>query len=315
MAQLDLKPSAKTGVRRVRLDDGAATFEAYPAAVVAEGFVFTSGARAPSMGAGFAALPAEARGRQQGFPLVDLTERLVSESSWGAHANLEAILAAAGSNTAQILRQHVWQADKRFFPCYEKVRMHCSCQATPCRRSSACLCMVPAPWPTPTFRSMPSPASEHAAGHLPWAGPAVLDHVGIAVPDLAQATALYATTLGCPVSPPRVMPDHGIAVVFVETGAARIELIAPFGAVSPITDVLEDHAVQDFLARQPAGGLHHVCYSVDDLPGTLARLNRAGLRTLGRSGPVLGASGLPIVFLDPGTFGGVLIELKGRAAP
>lgn len=110
--------------REVRIEHGAASRGPYPSAVVAGGLVFTSGARARSLGQGFAGVPPHARERCQGFPLVDMAEGLTSESSWGAHETLEAILQAAGSDTSQILRQHVWQTDKRFFPCYEKIRMH-----------------------------------------------------------------------------------------------------------------------------------------------------------------------------------------------
>jgi enamine deaminase RidA (YjgF/YER057c/UK114 family) len=110
--------------KAIRLDDGATAFAPYPDAVMAEGLVFTSGARARTVGRGFEAVPASARGKQQGFGLVDRYEGAATEGSWEAHASLEDVLRAAGSDNSQILRQHVWQKDKRFFPCYEAVRIH-----------------------------------------------------------------------------------------------------------------------------------------------------------------------------------------------
>ena len=108
--------------RKIFLGDQR-TFGSYPEAVVASGLVFTSGARSRQGGAGFAALPTNALVKQQGYPIVDYYEGLVSESAWGAHQRLEEILKQAGSDNSQILRQHVWQKDKRFFPSYERMRM------------------------------------------------------------------------------------------------------------------------------------------------------------------------------------------------
>jgi len=110
--------------RNIRIGQGATAFAPYPDAVVAEGLVFTSGTRARFQGKGFAALPKAARDKQQGFGLVDRYEGSVSEGAWEAHSSLEDVLVAAGSNNSQILRQHMWQKDKRFFPCYERVRIH-----------------------------------------------------------------------------------------------------------------------------------------------------------------------------------------------
>ena len=118
------QPGLARDRRSIRLEAHQHVWGDYPAAVVANGLVFTSGARAQSTGLGFVGIPEAAREREQGFALVDAAEGLTSESSWGAHESLEAILQAAGSDNLQILRQHVWQTDKRFFPCYEKVRMH-----------------------------------------------------------------------------------------------------------------------------------------------------------------------------------------------
>lgn len=141
-----------------------------------------------------------------------------------------------------------------------------------------------------------------------------VDHIGIAVPDLAAAARLYRDVLGCEVSDPVEPPGQGVAIVFVRMGGTRVELIAPTTATSPIRHVLEDHTINDFLARQPAGGLHHVCYAVDDLAALRPRLAASGLRMLGSGEPILGASGRPIVFLDPRTTGGTLIELKESPA-
>lgn len=141
-----------------------------------------------------------------------------------------------------------------------------------------------------------------------------VDHLGIVVPDLTAATQLYRDVLGCPVSEPVIPPDQGIAIVFVRFGNTRVELIMPTVPVSPITHVLENHTANAFLARQPQGGLHHICYVVDDLKSICDRLRARGIRVLGTGEPIIGASGLPIVFLDPSTAAGTLIELKQKAS-
>ena len=141
-----------------------------------------------------------------------------------------------------------------------------------------------------------------------------VDHLGIAVPDLTRAMQFYRDVLGCPVGDPVVPPDQGIAVSFVRFANVRIELIAPTMDVSPIPHVLEDHTVNDFLSRQPSGGLHHVCYAVDDIIAVRERLRMSGLRILGTGEPIIGASGMPILFLDPVSAFGTLIELKQKAA-
>lgn len=140
-----------------------------------------------------------------------------------------------------------------------------------------------------------------------------VDHLGIVVPDLEHAVRLYRDVLGCPVGDPVVPPDQGIAIVFVSFANLHIELITPTVAVSPIPHVLENHTVNDFLLRQPEGGLHHVCYVVDDLASICERLQKGGMRILGSGKPIIGASGLPIVFLDPANAAGTLIELKQKA--
>jgi methylmalonyl-CoA/ethylmalonyl-CoA epimerase len=140
-----------------------------------------------------------------------------------------------------------------------------------------------------------------------------VDHLGIAVPDLDAATKLYRDVLGCPVGEPVVPPGQGIAIVFVEFGNVHVELLMPTVDVSPIPHLLENYTINDFLKRQPNGGLHHVCYLVDDLKAICSRLSASGVRVLGSGEPIIGASGLPIVFLDPATAAGTLIELKQRA--
>ncbi|WP_034996537.1 methylmalonyl-CoA epimerase [Beijerinckia mobilis] len=130
-----------------------------------------------------------------------------------------------------------------------------------------------------------------------------LNHVAIAVPDLAAASALYANALGAEVSEPTGIPEHGVTVVFVGLPNTKIELLSPLGEKSPITA---------FLERNPSGGIHHVCYEVDDLKAACDRLVTNGARVLGE--PKIGAHGLPVVFLHPKDFNGTLIELEQRAA-
>ena len=139
----------------------------------------------------------------------------------------------------------------------------------------------------------------------------LLDHVGIAVADLDAALAVHAGFARHAIAPIRHLPDHGIAVAFLDVLPIRIELIAPIGTVSPIRHILGPHTVQDFLARMPAGGLHHICYAVPDLSAALSALAREGVRPIGEGRPIIGAAGHPILFLDPATTAGTLIELKG----
>jgi methylmalonyl-CoA/ethylmalonyl-CoA epimerase len=126
-----------------------------------------------------------------------------------------------------------------------------------------------------------------------------LNHVALAVPDLPAAARRYREALDASVSPPEALPEHGVIVVFVELPNARIELIAPLGESSPIAG---------FLERNPRGGMHHVCYEVDDLSAACARLRSAGAAILGE--PAIGAHGRPVVFVDPRDFYGTLIELE-----
>jgi methylmalonyl-CoA/ethylmalonyl-CoA epimerase len=128
-----------------------------------------------------------------------------------------------------------------------------------------------------------------------------LNHVAIAVPDLEAAAASYRTVLGATVSPPQDEPDHGVTVVFVELPNTKIELLAPLGEGSPIAP---------FLQRNPAGGMHHICYEVEDLAAARDHLKAEGARVLGDGEPKIGAHGKPVLFLHPKDFMGTLIELE-----
>ena len=128
-----------------------------------------------------------------------------------------------------------------------------------------------------------------------------LNHVAIAVPDLAAASALYRTTLGATVSEPQLEPDHGVTVVFIELPNTKIELLEPLGEASPI---------QAFLDKSPAGGIHHICYEVDDILAARDTLAAKGARVLGSGEPKIGAHGKPVLFLHPKDFNGTLVELE-----
>ncbi len=128
-----------------------------------------------------------------------------------------------------------------------------------------------------------------------------LNHVAIAVPDLAAATANYRDTLGAKVSAPQNLPDHGVTVVFVELPNTKIELLHPLGDNSPIAK---------FLDANPAGGIHHVSYEVDDIYDARDKLKAAGKRVLGDGEPKIGAHGTPVLFLHPKDFNGTLVEVE-----
>jgi methylmalonyl-CoA/ethylmalonyl-CoA epimerase len=128
-----------------------------------------------------------------------------------------------------------------------------------------------------------------------------LNHVAIVVPDLAAAAAQYRDALGAKVSPPHPLPAHGVMVVFVELPNSKIELLQPLGADSP---------VRGFLDRNPSGGMHHLCYEVDDIIAMRDRLREAGARVLGDGEPKIGAHEKPVLFLHPKDFCGTLIELE-----
>jgi len=128
-----------------------------------------------------------------------------------------------------------------------------------------------------------------------------LNHIAIAVPDINAASAVYRDTLGAEVSAPVAQPDHGVTTVFVELENTKIELLEPLGEGSPIAA---------FLERNAAGGIHHVCYEVDDIAAASDRLKAAGARVLGDGDPKIGAHGKPVLFLHPKDFCGTLVELE-----
>ena len=128
-----------------------------------------------------------------------------------------------------------------------------------------------------------------------------LNHVAIAVPDLQVAAAQYAITLGAKVGLPQDKPDHGVTVVFIELPNTKIELLYPLGESSPI---------QNFLDKNPSGGIHHICYEVDDILAARDSLQGQGARILGDGKPKIGAHGKPVLFLHPKDFTGCLIELE-----
>lgn len=128
-----------------------------------------------------------------------------------------------------------------------------------------------------------------------------LNHVAIAVRDLDAATAVYRDTLGAKVSLPQQEPTHGVTVVFVELPNTKIELLEPLGETSPIAK---------FLERNVDGGIHHVCYEVDDIIAARDRLVAKGARVLGSGEPRIGAHGKPVLFLHPKDFLGTLVELE-----
>ena len=128
-----------------------------------------------------------------------------------------------------------------------------------------------------------------------------LNHVAIVVPDLEEAAVLYRETLGATISDPQPLPEHGVTAVFVELENTRIELLHPLGEASPI---------ENFLTRNPSGGLHHVCYEVRDIIAARDQLERRGARVLGDGNPKEGSHGKPVLFLYPKDFCGTLIELE-----
>ncbi len=127
------------------------------------------------------------------------------------------------------------------------------------------------------------------------------NHVAIAVPDLAAATAIYRDTLGAEVSAPLAQPEHGVTVAFVTLPNTKVELLEPLGEDSPLAG---------FLERNPAGGVHHLCFEVDDIIAARDRLSAEGARVLGDGEPKTGAHGKPVLFLHPKDFCGTLVELE-----
>lgn len=128
-----------------------------------------------------------------------------------------------------------------------------------------------------------------------------LNHVAIAVRDLDAAVSIYRNALGAAVSEPTAEPDHGVTVVFVTLPNTKIEFLQPLGENSPIAK---------FLERNPDGGIHHVCYEVDDIIAARDQLKAQGARVLGDGEPKIGAHGKPVLFLHPKDFCGTLTELE-----
>lgn len=128
-----------------------------------------------------------------------------------------------------------------------------------------------------------------------------LNHVAIAVPDLEAAAEQYRGTLGATVGPPQDEPDHGVRVVFIELPNTKVELLHPLGENSPIAG---------FLAKNPSGGIHHLCYEVEDIIAARDALKASGARVLGDGEPKTGAHGKPVLFLHPKDFAGTLVELE-----
>jgi len=128
-----------------------------------------------------------------------------------------------------------------------------------------------------------------------------LNHVAIVVPDLDAACALYRDALGAQVSAPLDMPEHGVTTAFVELPNTKIELLHPLGDASPVAP---------FLERNPSGGMHHVCFEVDDIRAARDHLKASGARVLGDGEPSIGAHGKPVLFLHPKDFCGTLIEIE-----
>lgn len=128
-----------------------------------------------------------------------------------------------------------------------------------------------------------------------------LNHVAIAVKELGPAVRQYREVLGAEVSAPEPLPEHGVTVVFITLPNSKIELLEPLGEGSPIAD---------FVARNPKGAVHHICYEVDDILAARERLIANGARVLGGGTPKIGAHGKPVLFLHPGDFSGTLIEIE-----
>jgi methylmalonyl-CoA/ethylmalonyl-CoA epimerase len=131
------------------------------------------------------------------------------------------------------------------------------------------------------------------------------NHVAIAVPDLEAASQKYREILGAKVSAPQPEPDHGVTVVFIELPNTKVELLHPLGDKSPI---------KGFLDKNPDGGIHHICYEVEDIIAARDQLKEKGARVLGDGNPKIGAHGNPVLFLHPKDFYGTLVELEQAAA-
>jgi methylmalonyl-CoA/ethylmalonyl-CoA epimerase len=145
-------------------------------------------------------------------------------------------------------------------------------------------------------------------------GSCKLDHLGVAVPNLDRSIEFYRAVLGCDVSRRVSMPDQGIEVAMLPLANTRVELLAPIGRVSPLWNLLEDRTINDFMAANPGGGLHHLCFVVADIEAAIAGLAQRGGRVLGDGHGIVGVDGTRVLFLDPGASDNVLIELKQPVA-
>jgi len=128
-----------------------------------------------------------------------------------------------------------------------------------------------------------------------------LNHVAIAVRDITAASEVYRNTLGADVSAPEALEEHGVTVVFINLPNTKVELLEPLGADSPIAR---------FLEKNPDGGMHHICFEVDDIHAARDKLVNSGARVLGSGEPKIGAHGKPVLFLHPKDFNGTLVELE-----
>jgi methylmalonyl-CoA/ethylmalonyl-CoA epimerase len=128
-----------------------------------------------------------------------------------------------------------------------------------------------------------------------------INHIAIAVPDIDKAIDLYRNILGADVTDKQDLPEHGVTVSFVKLANSNVELLCPYGDNSPIAS---------FLNKSPSGGMHHICYEVDDIIAMREKLIAKGLRILGSGDPKIGAHGKPVIFLHPKDFYGTLIELE-----
>ena len=128
-----------------------------------------------------------------------------------------------------------------------------------------------------------------------------LNHIAIATPNLDEATKTYANILGVKISAPLDQFDHGVRVVFIELPNTKIELLEPLGENSPI---------EKFLEKNKKGGIHHICFEVEDIDHAILRLKKDGGTVLGDGKAKIGAHGKPVIFLHPKDFNGTLIELE-----
>ena len=128
-----------------------------------------------------------------------------------------------------------------------------------------------------------------------------LNHIAIAVPNIKSASDIWEKALGAKISAPQTLTEHGVRVVFVESPNTKIELLEPLNENSPISR---------FLEKNPNGGMHHICYEVDNLKSASLKLESAGAKILGDGQPKIGAHGKPVIFLNPKDFSGTLIELE-----